>query len=188
MAIGNTRTSWGLVARTLHWSMAVLIVGMLAVGTYMVTLPDTDFETKFAIYQWHKSFGLLLAALILLRLAWRAVQPVPALPAETSPLVRRASAISHLMLYLLMVLLPLTGYLMSATSTLGIPTVAFGVIEVPHLLGPNAELEGIFKRAHDILGKLLIALLAVHVLAALKHALVDRDGVWTRMTSGRAPQ
>lgn len=184
MALTNTRTSWGSVSRTFHWGMAVLVIAMLVAGTVMVDWPDEELATKFTLYQWHKSFGMLLAALLVLRLVWRWLQPVPELPPSSSRFTRRASAVSHGLLYALLLLLPLTGYLMVATSPLGIPTVVFGVVPVPHVLGPDAGLEAVFKTAHDVLGKLLIAVVLVHVLAALKHALVDRDGIWTRMTRG----
>lgn len=184
MALTNSGRSWGAVARLLHWGMAVLIIAMLVVGVVMVDWPNAEFEIKFTLYQWHKSFGMLLAALLVLRLVWRWVQPVPAPPPSSSAFTRRAAAVSHGLLYALMLLLPLTGYLMVATSPLEIPTVVFGLVPVPHVLGPDPALEAVFKTAHDVLGKLLIAVVLVHVLAALKHALLNRDGIWTRMVRG----
>jgi len=184
MALANDAARWGAVARFFHWTMAVLIVGMLVLGTLMVDWPDGELQTKFVLYQWHKSFGFVVLGLLVLRALWRATQPVPPLPAGTSRLIRRASALSHGALYALMLLLPVTGYLMTSTSTLGVPTMLFGVVEVPHLLGPDARLEAVFKTMHRWVGNALIVLLAVHVLAALKHGIIDRDGVWTRMVAG----
>jgi cytochrome b561 len=109
---------------------------------------------------------------------------VPPLPPGASRFTRRASAWSHGALYALMLLMPVTGYLMSSANTLGVPTVIFGVIEVPHLLGADARLEALFKTMHAWSATALALLVALHVLAALKHGIVSRDGVWTRMVAG----
>ena len=184
MALTNTETRWGAVARAFHWGMAVLIVAMLLGGTIMVAWPNEELATKFQLYQWHKSFGFVLFALLLLRLVWRLGQPTPALPATSSAFTRRAAALSHGLLYLLMAALPVTGYLMSSANTLGVPTVLFGIWEVPHVLAADARLEAIFKQAHDLLGTALLIVVAVHVLAAVKHAVINRDGIWARMVYG----
>ena len=184
MPLYNTETGWGAIARFFHWTMAALIVGMLVLGTIMVDWPAGELRTKFALYQWHKSFGFVVLGLLVLRALWRWIQPVPPLPASSSRVTRRASAFSHGALYALMLIMPVTGYLMSSASTLGVPTRIFGVIEVPHLLGPDARLEALFKTMHAWSATALIVLVAVHVLAALKHALVNRDGIWTRMVRG----
>ncbi len=184
MAITNTPAGWGAVHRLLHWGMALLILAMLVLGTIMVEWPDAELQTKFALYQWHKSFGFLVLGLLVLRVLWRWTQPVPPLPPSSSRFTRRASAFSHGALYALMVLMPLTGYLMSSANTLGVPTVIFGVVEVPHLLPADARLEAVFKTTHAWLATALGVLVAIHVLAATKHALIDRDGVWTRMVAG----
>jgi cytochrome b561 len=181
MPLYNTETSWGAIARFLHWTMAGLIVGMLIFGTIMVDWPDGELQTKFALYQWHKSFGFVVLGLLVVRALWRWSQPVPPLPAGSTRFTRRASALSHGGLYALMLVLPVTGYLMSSTNTLGVPTQIFGVVEVPHLLGPDAQLEAVFKTMHAWAATALMLLVALHVLAALKHAVVNRDGVWTRM-------
>ncbi len=185
MALTNTATSWGLFARFFHWSMAILVVAMLAVGTVMVDWPDAELATKLALYQWHKSLGLLVFALLVLRVLWRLAQPVPALPDGTSRFTRKASAWSHGLLYALMAGLPVTGYLMSSVNTLGVPTIAFGVIPIPRLLGPDAALELVFKTLHNAFAVALMGVVAIHVLAAVKHAVIDRDGIWTRMTRGQ---
>ena len=186
MPLSNTERGWGGISRFLHWTMAVLIVGMLVLGTVMVDWPDGELQTKFALYQWHKSFGFVVLGLLVLRALWRWMQPVPPLPPGASRFTRRASALSHGGLYALMLVLPLTGYLMSSTNTLGVPTQIFGVVGVPHLLGPDAQLESVFKTVHAWAATALMVLVGLHVLAALKHAVVNRDGVWTRMV--RAPR
>jgi len=185
MPLDNTSQGWGALARFFHWTMAALIIAMLIFGTIMVDWPDAELQTKFALYQWHKSFGFVVLGLLVLRALWRWVQPVPPLPPGASRFTRRASALSHGALYALMAIMPVTGYLMSATNTLGVPTRIFGVIDVPHLLGPDARLEALFKTMHAWSATVLMVLVAVHVLAAVKHAVIDRDGVWTRMVVGR---
>jgi cytochrome b561 len=184
MPLYNTDRAWGGIARFLHWTMAALILAMLVFGTIMVDWPDGELQTKFALYQWHKSFGFVVLGLLVLRVLWRWVQPVPPLPPGASRFTRRASAWSHGALYALMLLMPVTGYLMSSANTLGVPTVIFGVIEVPHLLGADARLEALFKTMHAWSATALALLVALHVLAALKHGIVSRDGVWTRMVAG----
>ncbi|MEO1090743.1 MAG: cytochrome b [Pseudomonadota bacterium] len=185
MALVNSRERWGSVAKGLHWLMAFLLVGMFVGGMVMTDWPQSDLQTKFQLYQLHKSFGFVVVALLLLRIVWRLLNPVPPLPANSSWLTRRASAISHGTLYALMVLVPLTGYLMTSTSTLGLPTVAFGIVPIPHVLGPSATWEAIFKLSHDVLGKVLMVVVVIHVVAALKHALLNRDGIFSRMWFGR---
>lgn len=184
MALTNTETGWGGVARFFHWSMAILVIAMLVVGTVMVDWPNAELGTKLALYQWHKSMGLVVLALLMLRVVWRLVQPVPAVPDGASRFTRTASTWSHGLLYALMAGLPLTGYLMSSANTLGVPTVAFGLVPIPHLLGPDATLENAFKTLHNAFAVTLMGLVAVHVLAAVKHAVINRDGIWTRMTRG----
>lgn len=181
----NTIQSWGFIAKSLHWLLALLIIGMLIFGTYMTGIPDDRLAEKFQLYQWHKSFGLLAFVFIALRLAWRAVQPTPALPADSPAYVRLGSKFSHIALYVLMFALPVSGYLMTSVNTFGIPTVAFGVIPIPHILGADAGLEKIFKEIHEISGNLLIAVLLLHVAAAVKHGFIDRDGILQRMWFGK---
>jgi len=184
MRLVNTPHGWGLVARFLHWTMAALIVAMLILGTVMVDWPDAELQMKFALYQWHKSFGFVVLGLLALRALWRWSQPVPPLPPSSSRFTRRASAFSHGALYALMLIIPLTGYLMSSANTLGVPTQIFGVVTVPHVLAPDARLEALFKTMHGWSATVLVALVALHVLAALKHAVVNRDGIWSRMVRG----
>lgn len=184
MAAMNTSRSWGWVARLLHWVMALMIVGIWLLGRTMVALPNTALMQKFEYYQLHKSLGLTVLALGLLRLAWRALNRTPALPAQAPAWERHAAHVSHVLLYLLILLIPVSGYLMASASTLGIPTLYFKLFQVPHLLGPNARAEAAFKWIHVQLGWLLAGLLAIHAAAALKHHFIDRDAVLSRMIKG----
>lgn len=184
MGLRNTRDGWGAVARTLHWTVAALVVAMVPLGWVMTGL-DHDPVRQFALYQLHKSIGLVVLALMALRVAWRAHDPPPALPATVPAWERRAAMAGHAGLYALLLALPATGWLAVSASPLQVPTLLFGVVPVPHLLSPDEELADALEDLHDLLSNLLLALLAVHVVAALKHHWIDRDDVLRRMLSGR---
>jgi len=185
----NTRTGYGSVAIVFHWTMAVLILGMLALGLYMHDLP-LDQPSTFALYQWHKSFGFVVLSLAALRLLWRLINPSPRLPSGLHPLERAGAHLGHVGLYALLFALPLTGWFMVSASPWGIPTVLFNTLPVPHLpvpeaLGPKDQAESFFKLLHEYGAYLLMALIAIHVAAAFKHHLLSRDDTLKRMVSTR---
>lgn len=174
-------TRYGTVAMTLHWLIALAIIGMLTVGKYMVDLPNTG-PNKFALYQLHKSFGITVLVLTLVRIGWRVVHPVPALPPGMPAWQRFGAHFSHYGLYALMLAIPLSGWAAVSASTLGIPTLLFGAVELPSLpIAPDRDTHEFFEGAHELLGDLMIALLILHVVAALKHHFVDKDTVLRRM-------
>lgn len=185
-------TRYGTVAMTLHWLIALAIIGMLIVGKYMHELEDAD-PAKFELYQLHKSTGITILALSVLRLLWRLVNKVPPLPATMPAWQRFGAHASHFLLYFLMVAIPLSGWAMVSASPLGIPTIWFGLFQVPHLPGLQGfedqhDAEEAFEEIHEWLGNVMILLAVVHVVAALKHHFWDRDNVLTRMlpfTGGR---
>jgi cytochrome b561 len=181
----NSEKRYGSVAVTLHWLIALAIIGMLILGKYMADLPNSD-PSKFDLIQLHKSFGISILALSVLRLVWRLVNKVPPLPAQMPTWERYAAHASHFLLYVLMIGIPLSGWAMVSASPLGIPTIWFGQFEIPHLpglqgLADQRATEDQLKEVHELLGNLMIALLLIHVGAALKHHLWDRDDVLTRM-------
>jgi cytochrome b561 len=184
MSLYNTATSWGWPAKALHWLVAALVLGLLALGFTMVWLVS-DLGSKFRLYQLHKSFGVTVFALVLLRLGWRHHNPlVPAMPANLRPWERRAALLTHRGFYVLLLLMPITGWLTASASPLGIPTIVFGLFQLPNPVGPNAALERVMSIVHGTLAVLLVLLLALHVGAALKHHLVLRDDVLARMLPG----
>ncbi len=177
----NAPTRYGTVAMTLHWLIALAIVGMLIVGKYMADLPNTD-PNKFALFQLHKSFGITILTLTVLRIGWRLTHPVPALPPGMPAWQRWGAHISHYGLYALMLAIPLSGWAMVSASTLGIPTLLFGAVELPSLpITPDRETHEALEETHELLGNIMIGLLILHVVAALKHHFVDRDTVLRRM-------
>jgi len=185
----NTTTGYGLVAILFHWVMAALMLGMFALGLYMHNQPITDPGT-FALYQWHKSFGMVVLALAVLRLAWRFANPAPKLPEDMHPLERLAAKLGHAGLYAVMLAIPVSGWFMVSASPFGIPTILFDVLPVPHLpvpdaLGTKAEAEELLKTVHKLLAFFMIFLVAGHVAAALKHHFLRRDDTLKRMVSVR---
>ncbi len=164
-------------AISLHWLMAVGLVGTFALGVYMHDLPFSP--AKLQLYSWHKWAGVTLFALVLSRLAWRAGHPPPALPDTMTATMQRAAGLAHVVLYLLMLAIPLSGWLMSSAK--GVTTVWFGVLPLPDLLGKDKALGDLLFGVHKALNLTLLGLVIAHIGAALKHHLVDRDDVLTRM-------
>ncbi|MEO0680628.1 MAG: cytochrome b [Pseudomonadota bacterium] len=190
MSIRNTAAAWGLPARLLHWTMAVIMIGMLGLGFYTANVV-TDLYVQFELVQIHKSWGFVAFALAILRVLWRAANPAPALPEGMAGWQVKASHYSHYALYALMFLMPLTGWLMSSASTLqelyGVKNMVFGLFEMPDPFVPGSDgLESVFATLHMVFAIALTAILLAHAGAALKHHLIDKDDVMTRMTSGRA--
>ncbi len=168
---------YGATAQLAHWLTAVLLVVVFTLGFYMVDLKMSP--TKLKLFSYHKWIGVSIFMLVLLRLAWRWRVPPPALPATMPAWTQRAAEITHRLLYLLVILVPLSGWLMSSAK--GFQTVLFGVLPIPDLLDKNAALGAALEQVHWALNKMLLTVIALHVAAALKHAIVDRDGVLQRM-------
>ncbi len=177
----NTETGYGLVAIVFHWTIAVLFAGQVTLGIFMTGLAD-DNLAKFGLYQWHKSFGLVILLLALVRLAWRLINRAPAMPAGMAAFEQRAARLAHVFLYAAIVLVPVTGWAFVSSSPLGIPTFAFYLVLVPHLPVPVSEAaEAVLQRVHTYLALLTAAVALVHVGAALRHHCVLKDGVLRRM-------
>lgn len=174
---GGRRARYGLPAIALHWLLALLILGMLLLGYYMVGIPKGT-PNRAVYFNLHKSFGVLTGLLILVRLGWRLTHAAPPLPAATPRWSLVAARWSHGLLYLCMVLQPATGYLSSSFNKYGIKM--FGAA-LPNLAWEDPRMRELFNGFHHIVGLVLAVLIGVHVLAALKHWLIDRDRVFQRM-------
>lgn len=166
------------IARILHWIMALALTALVIVGYTMKTLPLSPL--KLQVYSWHKWAGITLLLLLVLRLIWRLLHRPPALPASMSFWSRALAHSGHALLYLLMLAIPLTGWLMSSAK--GFQTVWFGVIPLPDLVSKDKPLGELLVQVHIFLNYALIAMVSLHVLAALKHQLIDRDGLLGRIT------
>lgn len=165
----------------LHWVVAVLILATLPLGVYMSDLALSPWKLK--LYSWHKWIGVSVFLLAVLRLAWRLTHPAPPLPTTMPAWERHAAGIVHVLLYLLMFAVPLSGWLMSSAS--GFQTVYFGVLPIPDLLARDKALAEVLKGVHATLNVFLGLLLVGHVGAALKHRFVTRDDILSRMLFGR---
>ncbi len=168
-------------AKVLHWLMALLIVGLFALGQYMSDLSMSP--RKLQLYSWHKWIGVTAFLLLLVRMGWRLTHQPPALPTQMPPLLRFASHISHGALYLLMLAIPLSGWLMSSAK--GYQTVWFGVLPIPDLLGKDKQLGDALAEVHGALSSVLALVVLIHVAAALKHHFIDRDDVLRRILPAR---
>jgi cytochrome b561 len=173
----GARARYTRTAQGLHWAMAVLLSGLLALGFYMHDLPLS--ARKLELYSWHKWAGVTAFLLAVVRLAWLASHRPPALPSGTSPVVRTVSRVVHAALYALMLAIPLSGWLMSSAK--GFQTVWFGLVPLPDLVARDAALGESLATVHAGLNVLLLALAGAHVAAALKHHFIDRDGLLARM-------
>ena len=170
-------TTYTAVAKGLHWLMAVMILGLLALGIYMSDLPLSP--QKLQLYSWHKWAGVTVFLLVWLRLAWRVTHRPPALPEAMAPLMRLAAHAGHAALYVLMIVIPLSGWLMSSAK--GFQTVWFGVLPIPDLVGRDKALGDLLQEVHEALNVLLMLTLAGHVAAALWHHFILKDDTLRRM-------
>jgi len=186
--LGDSTAGWGLGTRILHWSMAALILFQLGLGTWMVRIPDL--LARFTLTQTHKSWGTVIFGLAVVRLGWRLARPDrPPLPAAMPAWQRRVAHASHAGLYALMLLMPLSGWVMASASPtqdlLRMQNLVFGRWALPDLFVPgNPAVEAGAHAVHTGAALALAALIALHAGAALKHQFVDRDGLLARMIRG----
>lgn len=167
-------------AIALHWLMACALFVVFPLGLYMHDLKFSP--AKLQLYSYHKWIGVTLLFLALLRILWRVThRPPPLLMARWQTL---ASSLVHHALYLLMLLIPLSGWLMSSAK--GVQTVYFGVLPLPDLISKDKELGSILGNIHEALNYTLLALLVLHIAAVLKHRYVDGDDVLVRMLPRKA--
>jgi len=181
----NSDARWGSVARILHWTIAVLIIGLVVVGLLMQEMPNS--LTKLKVYAWHKSFGLTVLALVLIRLGWRLFDRRPGYPAGMPRWQQRLSSAAHGLMYLLMLWMPLSGWLYNSASNF--PLRWFDLVRIPPLAAPDPALKQLALSFHVYGFYLLGLLFTVHVGAALHHHFVKRDATLARMLPGlRAPR
>jgi cytochrome b561 len=171
-------------AKALHWLMAILFFGLLALGFYMPDLPLSP--EKLKLYSWHKWAGVTAFLLVWLRLFWRVTHRPPALPANMPKTMQLVAHAGHLLLYVLMIAIPLSGWLMSSAK--GFQTVWFGVLPIPDLLDKNKDLGELLKNVHASLNLLFVAVIAGHIGAALKHHFIDKDDILKRMLPNHAKE
>lgn len=165
-------------AMLIHWLTALLIIAAFFLGLTMTEIHGIT-PTKLKYYSWHKWLGVTVLLLAVLRVLWRRANKPPPHPLGMPAWQAMAADATHLLLYLLIFAVPLSGYLYSSAA--GVPVVYLGLIPLPTLIEANAELKPILKTVHYVLTMTMAAAVVGHVLAALKHQFVDRDGVLRRM-------
>ena len=177
MNFRNTPRSWGAISKALHWLIALLIINQWVIASRADNLPLGT--AKLQAIAWHKSFGMTIFALAIIRLVWRWMNPVPTLDGVTRTWERRLATFSHVMLYGLIFAMPLSGWLMS--SARNFPVSWFGLYQFPDLVAANKPL---YEFMHDLHGALFNALACVallHIAGALKHHFIDKNDVLKRM-------
>ena len=168
--------SYDFTAKTLHWTMALLIAVLLAIGLVMVDLPKGDLRSE--LHDIHKQIGVVVLILAVLRFAYRLNKGTPILPDSMGQLEKIAAQAGHLGLYGLMFLLPVSGILQSQFGDH--PIHLFG-LKLPTLVGPDKDLKELWEDCHEILADGIMALIAVHIAAALRHHFILKDNVLSRM-------
>ncbi|MEZ5500890.1 MAG: cytochrome b [Steroidobacteraceae bacterium] len=177
MALKNTNDAWGGVAKFLHWLVVLLVIAQFVLASMADDLaPGLQ---KLALLARHKSFGVTIFAIALVRVVWRFANPTPELPATMKGYERLLARGTHLLLYLVLLVMPLSGWLMSSAK--GYSVSWFGLVQLPDLVGRD---DGVFDAMHELhesLAYALVAIATLHLLAALKHHFVNRDNILRRM-------
>lgn len=179
---------YSAIAKLLHWLIAAFVIGLIGLGLFMTR--TGDLQLKFTLYQLHKSMGITVLILMVLRIAWRFIASPPRWPAQMPQWERRAARSTHALLYTFLLVIPLAGWSMvsAAQAPFNFPTVLYGTIPWPHIpaienLGAEQKktVETLFKNVHAALAWALLALVLLHIAAALRHSLILKDGVMLRM-------
>lgn len=177
MSLRNSAERWGPVSQLLHWLIVGLIIWQGIVGLTMGDLrsgPD-----KVAVYALHKSFGLTLLGLVLLRVSWRLYAGAPDAVAGQPTWQARGAALSHFAMYVLLFAIPLSGWVLNSAS--GFPLPFFGVINLPAIVGKDHALHELAEEAHAVLFWILVAVALLHSVAAIHHHLFRHDPTLARM-------
>jgi cytochrome b561 len=169
------------IAKTLHWLILALLVVQFGVAWRM---PDVHPDTKpVDLIAWHLSIGAFILLVMLLRLVWRAVSAVPPAPADLAPPLRLLSRMTHFLLYGILIVLPLLGWINA--SSRGWTVTLLGIIPLPALVPSGSSWGHAMGDVHQLVAWILLGVVGLHVLGALYHRLVLRDGLLTRMLPGR---
>lgn len=176
MQVKNTKFRYGIIAILLHWLMAILLVALIVEGLYMTRIAISPWKLK--LFGWHKEYGMLVLLLVMFRIVWRINNTLPSL--ESLPHWEKIAArIAHWSFYFFMFALPITGWFL--TSSAGLPISFFGLFTIPNIFPANEQWRIYFTEIHKWLSYGLIAVFCIHVGAALKHHLINKDNILRRM-------
>ena len=177
MKLLNSKTHFGIIAILFHWITLAFLLVLYPIGyvmTDMAISPD-----KLELYSWHKSIGFILLILVILRLSWRIISSPPPLP-NSNPLLYRAIALTiHLLLSVCLIVLPISGWLMSSAA--GFKVVVFRTFELPDLIHTSDVLRIILQEIHFIIGIVMLSLISAHIFAFLYHQFYKRDNIINRI-------
>ncbi|MDT8438081.1 MAG: cytochrome b [Wenzhouxiangellaceae bacterium] len=176
----NTDSHYGAVAQLLHW---LVVVGILMQFIWSWRIDETDsIRQQYALVVEHKSIGMTVLVLVLVRIGWRLFNRPPRLPAAMNGWERLAASATHWLLYGLILAMPLSGWAWSSAAGYG--AEFFGLLEIPDLVGENERLADTLEDVHEWLGRAILAIAGVHVLAALRHHFWLKDSILKRMLPG----
>ncbi|MBC8007571.1 MAG: cytochrome b [Prolixibacteraceae bacterium] len=178
----GTGSRYTTAAITFHWIVAILAFTMIGLGLFMTDIPKGTPDRAF-YYNLHKSIGVTVALLIIMRLWWRAKNPPPNLPASMPRWEVQASKVSHALLYMCLLVMPLSGFAATQFTKYGVNY--FGLFKIPPLGSENKVVYDLLQGIHGVTASLLMVLILIHVLAAFKHLLINRDRVFQRMLPGK---
>lgn len=174
----SLRADYTSVAKLLHWLMAAVLIGVWIVGFLLDDMPKGP--DKMALVNLHKAVGSTVIVLVGLRILWRLFHPVPALPAEIPPVLQLIARLGQLLLYVLMIGMPMSGWLMS--SAFGYPVMMAGVLEMPNpFAAPDPDMGELFANAHGLMGWVLAVTVLAHITLALKHHFIAKNDILVRM-------
>lgn len=172
----DTPYTYGLISKILHWTIALIVIGNLAVGWL---LEDMQMPGKLPIVLLHKSFGTLVLILMIVRFTWRQTQGFPKLPDGLPAWQKHLAHLVHVVFYPVLILMPVVGWLMSSAA--GYPVMFFGLFNLPMIWEKDKAWAELFGNVHALLGYAIAALVVMHVGAALWHHFVERTKFIKRM-------
>ncbi len=171
--------NYNILSKLIHWVTALLILGLLAVGFYMTELDKSTY--KYELYDLHKALGAVVIALTILRIFWHVVKRKPKSIASHKSWEKAISHLTHALLYLGILAVPLSGWAMSSSG--GYAVSFFGLFDLPALVPKDKEMFELFGEIHEISALALLFLIGLHMLGAFKHHFVDKDATLQRMTA-----
>jgi cytochrome b561 len=174
--IKNSKEKYGAISKIIHWTISGLFIYMFYLALTMTGMDDS--QEKWGLYGEHKQFGILVGILVLFRISWKISNISPDYPQGSSEWKKKLATATHVLLYLIMITFPVSGYLMSMAGGHGIDFFGFAV---PDIIGENKSLGGFAHIIHGLLEYITYIVVGLHIVGALYHHFVEKDNVLTRM-------